>query len=89
MMINKLNSFIILLLFLFSCKNSSKTENDTVKIFRYNESTGITSLDPIDSSNKSNIWAVNHLFNGLVEFDENLEIIPSLAKKLVCIIQQS
>ena len=81
MMINKLNSLIILLLFLFSCKNSSKTENETVKIFRYNESTGITSLDPIDSSNKSNIWAVNHLFNGLVEFDENLEIIPSIAKK--------
>jgi len=79
-MINKLNTLIIILLFLFSCKNNSKIENN-FKIFKYNESTGISSLDPINSSNKSNIWAVNHLFNGLVEFNENLEIKPSIAKE--------
>ena len=32
------------------------------------------------SNTKSNIWAVNHIFNGLVELNENLNIVPSIAK---------
>ena len=61
-----------------SCFDSS--EENKKYIFRYNESSGITSLDPIFSNTKSNIWAVNHIFNGLVDLDENLNIVPSIAK---------
>ena len=81
MKINKLNSVLILFLLFYSCCNNSSTNQEKFKIFRYNESSGITSLDPIDSNNKPNIWAVNHIFNGLVQFDNTLEIIPCIAKK--------
>jgi len=69
---------LIIGMFIFSCKNFS-VDNE-LKIFRYNESSGITSLDPVFSNTKSNIWAVNHVFNGLVDLDENLNIVSSIAK---------
>ena len=70
-------TLVIILLF-FSCNNFINEKN--IKIFRYNESSGVTSLDPIFSNIKSNIWVVNQIFNGLVDLDENLNIIPSIAK---------
>ncbi|MFZ9718337.1 MAG: ABC transporter substrate-binding protein, partial [Chitinophagaceae bacterium] len=48
--------------------------------FMYNESSGITSLDPAFAKNQSNIWAVYQLFNTLVTSDSNMQIVPSLAK---------
>src|SRR5690606_33803593 len=50
-------------------------------IFRYNESNGISSLDPAFARNLENISAVNHLFNGLVQMDEELKVQPCIAKK--------
>jgi peptide/nickel transport system substrate-binding protein len=49
------------------------------KIFRYNETSGIASLDPAFAKNQSIMWAVHQLYNTLVEVDENLRIKPSLA----------
>tara|TARA_S200000501_G_C20816114_1_gene740624 strand:- start:88 stop:1701 length:1614 start_codon:yes stop_codon:yes gene_type:complete len=73
--------FIIKINLFFSCENISIDNN--YKIFRYNESAGISSLDPAYSNTKSNIWAVNHIFNGLVDLDTDLNIIPSIAKSWV------
>ena len=70
--------FLIIISFISSCKNFSKDKE--LKIFRYNESSGISSLDPVFSNTKSNIWAVNHIFNGLVDLDQDLNVIPSIAK---------
>lgn len=50
------------------------------KIFRYNESTGIASLDPAFARNQSVMWAIHQLYNTLVEVDDALQIKPSLAK---------
>lgn len=50
-------------------------------IFRYNETTGIASLDPAFAKNQSIMWAVHQLYSTLVEVDENLEIRPLLAKR--------
>jgi peptide/nickel transport system substrate-binding protein len=50
------------------------------KVFRYNESSGIATLDPAFAKNQSVIWAVHQLYNTLVETDSNLNIVPSLAK---------
>ncbi len=50
------------------------------KIFHYNEVTGIASLDPAFAKNQSIMWAVHQLYNTLVETDDNLNIVPSLAK---------
>jgi len=50
------------------------------KIFHYNESTGIASLDPAFSKNQSTMWPVHQLFNTLVENDGDTKTRGSLAK---------
>jgi oligopeptide transport system substrate-binding protein len=71
--------FFLLMLSLFSC-GGKKNENNDKKIFHYNELAGISSLDPAASRNTENIWAVNQLFNGLVQMDDKLTIEPCIAK---------
>ena len=66
------------LLVLLSCASQQKTDK---KIFRYNETSGIASLDPAFAKNQSIMWAVHQLYNTLVEVDENLQIKPSLATR--------
>ncbi len=70
---------ILLVAAMTSCRQRyDDTEGKTV--FRYNESAGITSLDPAFCSNQANIWAVNQLFNGLVQLDDNLKVKPCIAR---------
>jgi peptide/nickel transport system substrate-binding protein len=64
-------------LFMAGC--TSKKNSDK-KIFHYNEQTGIASLDPAFSKNQSIMWPAHQLFNTLVETDDSLHIVPSLAK---------
>ncbi|MCK5847538.1 MAG: ABC transporter substrate-binding protein [Bacteroidales bacterium] len=52
-------------------------------VFRYNESAGISSLDPAFARDQANIWADNQIFNGLVQLDDKLHIKPALAKSWV------
>lgn len=73
--------FLSSILLIFSCTNADETKNKNQKIFRYNEAAGITSLDPAFSRNPENIWACNHLYNGLVQMNDALAIEPSIAKK--------
>ena len=63
--------------FLISCYNKNKSERN---IFHYNETTGIASLDPAFAKNQSIMWVIHQLYNALVEVDQNLNMIPSLAK---------
>jgi peptide/nickel transport system substrate-binding protein len=72
-------AFLIVIVILTSCK-SGRFDNDNRKVFRYNESAGITSLDPAFARDQANIWAVNQLFNGLVQLDSSLIIKPCIAK---------
>ena len=70
---------LILLPLLFSCgKNKSFDEN--LKIFKYNESAGILTLDPIYAKDLPHIWACNQIFNGLVAFDDDMNVVPAIAK---------
>lgn len=72
---------IILSVFLIqSCEKDIETK-DTRTVFNYNEMAGVSSLDPAMASNTENIWPVNQLFNGLVQMNDSLRIIPSIAKK--------
>ncbi|OIP00152.1 MAG: ABC transporter substrate-binding protein [Bacteroidetes bacterium CG2_30_33_31] len=70
---------IISLLAIYSCGNRFEPMKGK-SVFRYNESSGITSLDPAFARDQANIWACNQLFNGLIQLDENLHVIPSIAK---------
>ncbi|NOU37302.1 MAG: ABC transporter substrate-binding protein [Ferruginibacter sp.] len=63
--------------FFQSCKNHL---HPTKKIFRYNEITGIASLDPAFAKNQSIMWAIHQLYNTLIEVDSNMQLKPSLAK---------
>ena len=69
---------LISILSVYTCTNNNK--NDSDQVFRYNEHKNINSLDPAFAKDVANIWAVNQLFNGLVEMDEELRVIPSIAK---------
>lgn len=64
------------LMLVAACRGGRKNER---LIFRYNEQTGIQSLDPAFAKNQSNMWMVHQLFNTLVETDDSMNIVPSLA----------
>lgn len=68
-----------MLLCFSSCK--PKFDSSDKMIFHYNESSGIQTLDPAFSSGQSVIWPCNQLYNGLVDLDDSLHIVPAIAKK--------
>lgn len=77
-----LASALILSIQIFSGCHSSK--NDAAsgkKIFRYNDATGINSLDPAFAKDQSTIWPCSQLYNGLVQLDENLKVQPCIARE--------
>ena len=63
---------------LISCGNNTQQDRD-FKVFRYNEHSNITSLDPAFARNPQNIWPTNQLFNGLIQLDDSLQIRPDIA----------
>ncbi|TMI94489.1 MAG: ABC transporter substrate-binding protein [Bacteroidetes bacterium] len=78
--LTKISRFLCLVpcaLYLFACTGKHQSNKN---IFHYNEQTGIGSLDPAFAKNQSIMWAVHQLYNTLVEIDNNLHIVPSLAK---------
>ena len=70
---------LLLILWFISCSDPAKEDRSHL-VFRYNEYGNITSLDPAFSRNLSNIWATTQLFNGLVQLDDRLNVIPDIAK---------
>ena len=62
--------------FLFSCKNHTHPDK---KIFHYNESSGLATLDPAFAKSKQVMWVVHQLYNTLIEIDSNMQMQPSLA----------
>jgi peptide/nickel transport system substrate-binding protein len=70
-------SLLFYTLLLASCYNSEKSGTN---VFRYNEPTGIASIDPAFAKNQSVMWAIHQLYNTLVEVDSQLHMQPSLAQ---------
>lgn len=68
----------LLLICFCACKKTDSSEGK--KIFKYNESAGISTLDPAFSSGQSVIWPCNLLYNGLVSLNDSLEIVPAIAR---------
>lgn len=54
--------------------------NADLMVFRFNIYNGLSSLDPAFGAVQSNLWLDNLLFNGLVQLNEKLEILPCIAK---------
>jgi len=74
----KLTYILILFVFL-SCGRKEKADSN-LKIFKYNEAAGILTLDPIYAKDQPHIWACNQLYNSLVAFDDDMNIVPAIAK---------
>ena len=74
----RLNFILLLLIFVYSCNDDYSL--DGLSIFRYNESTTLSSLDPAFAKDKATIWATSQLFNGLVKMDNQSRIVPSIAE---------
>lgn len=69
--------FLLVFLIFTSCLYKNSHDN----IFRYNETSSITSLDPIFSNNQANIWASSQIFSTLTFLDDSLDVQPLVAKK--------
>jgi oligopeptide transport system substrate-binding protein len=61
---------------LSSCNHHQRNRN----IFHYNEQSGIATLDPAFAKNQSIMWAVHQIYNTLIQTDDSLHLVPSLAK---------
>ena len=70
---------IVPLILLISCHSIDK-KNAGKTVFNYNEASSISSLDPAFARDYANIWAVSQLFNGLVQLNDNLNVVPCIAK---------
>lgn len=71
--------FPLVFILFVACTPRNKTGNDK-SVFSYNEINGLSSLDPAAANSLENIWPVNQIFNGLLEMDDNLHVIPCIAK---------
>ncbi len=70
--------WIFCVLVIVSCKG--KNADDGKKVFNINLDQNVTSLDPAFARNQNAIWMINQIFNGLVQVDKDLNIVPCIAK---------
>ncbi|TBN15412.1 ABC transporter substrate-binding protein [Hyunsoonleella pacifica] len=72
-------SISCIMLLAFSCGNNKNSQKDHL-VFRYNEYANINTLDPAFSRTLQDNSVCNQLFNGLVQLDDKLNILPCIAK---------
>jgi len=75
----KLHYFILSTIVLLSSCDRSGADKSR-QVFRYNQESDISSLDPAFARDQANIWAVNQLFNGLVQLNDQLQPEGAIAK---------
>lgn len=78
MQITRLLWFLTALSCLLSCDNDRSSSK---QVFNYNEASNIATLDPAFAKNQSVIWAMHQLYNTLIETDQQLNLVPSLATR--------
>ena len=71
---------LLLLVVLAAGCGQRQDDDEGLTIFKYNESAGILTLDPIYAKDLPHIWACNQLFNSLVAFDDKMNLVPMVAK---------
>ena len=71
---------LLLLVVLAAGCGQRQDDDEGLAIFKYNESAGILTLDPIYAKDLPHIWACNQLFNSLVAFDDKMNLVPMVAK---------
>ncbi len=69
------------LILVCTCCQQPDSGSGKRRSFRYNQHNPITSLDPAFARTQNNIWAVDCLFNGLLQLDDSLHVQPCIAKR--------
>jgi len=69
----------LIALMLVSCGKTIEKHDDNL-VFRYNQHKNISSLDPAFSKDLADIWATHQLYNGLVQMNSQMDVIPAIAK---------
>jgi ABC-type oligopeptide transport system substrate-binding subunit len=64
---------IFIALFAQSCGNNADDSAAGKKVFRYNQTTPVSSLDPAFARNQTNMWAIQNLYDCLVDVDDSVE----------------
>ena len=59
---------------------SEEESGDGLDLFVYNAADGIRSLDPARATDLETLWIVDQLYEGLLEFDDALHVVPALAE---------
>ena len=62
------------------CGDGDGADHGDKQVFRYNESSAITSLDPAAARSLEHMWVVDQLYDGLVELNAELDVVPCLAE---------
>ena len=62
------------------CGDGDGADHADKQVFRYNESSAITSLDPAAARSLEHMWVVDQLYDGLVELNAELDVVPCLAE---------
>jgi peptide/nickel transport system substrate-binding protein len=62
---------------ILGCENVDKKSPSMV--FHYNEDESVTTLDPAYVKSQSEIWVVSQIFNGLVDLNPQLQVVPALS----------
>ena len=71
------HNFLFCLLIWTGCRSSVDTD---ATYFRYNETAGLSSLDPAFAKSQAIIWASHQLYNTLVEVNSVGRLVPSVAR---------
>lgn len=69
--------FVSIYVLLAGCSGKHIAQDKS--IFHLNLSSPVSSLDPAFASDQSNTWSVNLLYNGLVQLDAQLQVMPCIA----------
>src|SRR6476660_1739173 len=72
-------AYPVLLAFSYVLTGCARSSSHPDRVFRYNEASGIATLDPAMAKNQSIMWAIHQVYNTLVETDQELRISHSLA----------
>ena len=72
-------SILCVVFTVYSCQNK-RDGNERGAVFRYNESSNIQTLDPAFARSMAIIWPCNQLFNGLVQLDDQLQVVGDIAQ---------
>ncbi len=65
--------------FTIACQKEPSKFDDS-QVFRYNEHSNVSSLDPAFAKKQADIWPIHQLFNGLVQLDDSLKVRPDIAE---------